>query len=52
MKRHTGIRHSRTGGNPAEGKSREADKIFGPLRGMLSINWIPACAGMTGQGVI
>jgi hypothetical protein len=52
MKRHTGIRHSSAGGNPAEGKFRVADKTFGPLRGILSINWIPACAGMTGQGVV
>ncbi|MFZ2302628.1 MAG: hypothetical protein WAW10_12275 [Gallionella sp.] len=42
-------RHSRAGGNPAKQTRREADKtiVFGSLRENYSINWIPACAGMT-----
>ena len=41
--------HSRAGGNPAWNKSREAHNTCTvPLRGDYLINWIPACAGMTG----
>jgi hypothetical protein len=42
-------RHSGVGRNPARtniprsGQNRDVV----PLRGKLSINWIPACAGMT-----
>ena len=46
------FRHSRAGGNPPRQTSREADKPIVPPRGDFFNNWIPACAGMTGRGVL
>jgi hypothetical protein len=45
------MRHSRAGGNPAKIKkprSGQTDDVV-PLHWNYLINWIPACAGMTGQ---
>jgi len=42
--------HSRVGGNPAIKSRLWGGQILDidPLRGDFLINWIPACAGMTG----
>jgi hypothetical protein len=42
------LRHSRAGGNPVI-KNSQSEQNLGvvPLHGDYSINWIPACAGMT-----
>jgi hypothetical protein len=46
-------RHSRSGGNPVKCIFRKAGKTIMQSRfaGNILIDWIPACAGMTGVEV-
>jgi hypothetical protein len=50
MNQNTKLRLSGAGRNPARINAREADKTLMQARscGGYFLNWIPACAGMTG----
>jgi hypothetical protein len=45
-------RHSGAGRNLTSQTSRIADKLVVPRCGEFLIDWITACAGMTGLGIL